>query len=44
MTIEEIYAEAIKPLPSSERFRLATLILNEVPPQSVVDMCDAWND
>jgi hypothetical protein len=44
MTIEEIYDEAIKPLPPSERFRLATLILNEIPPQSVVDARDAWND
>ena len=44
MTIEEIYREAIKPLPPSERFRLATLILNEIPPQSVVDIRDAWNE
>jgi hypothetical protein len=44
MTIEEIYDEAIKPLPPSERFRLATLILNEIPPQSVVDVRDTWNE
>jgi hypothetical protein len=44
MTIEEIYDEAIKPLPPSERFRLATLILNEIPPQSVVDIRDACNE
>ncbi len=44
MTIEQIYDEAIKPLPPSERFRLATLILNEIPPQSVVDIRDAWNE
>jgi hypothetical protein len=44
MTIEEIYDEAIKPLPPSERFRLATLILNEISPQSVVDIRDAWNE
>ena len=44
MTIEEIYDETIKPLPPSERFRLATLILNEIPPQSVVDIRDAWNE
>jgi hypothetical protein len=43
MTIEEIYDEAIKPLPPSERFRLATLILNEIPPQSVVDVRDDWD-
>ena len=44
MTIEEIYQESIKPLPPSERFRLATLILNEISPQSVVDIRDAWNE
>ena len=44
MTIEEIYNEAIKPLSPSDRFRLATLILNEIPPQSVVDMRDAWDE
>jgi hypothetical protein len=44
MTIEEIYHESIKPLPPSERFRLATLILNEIPLQSVVDDRDAWTD
>lgn len=44
MTIEEIYDEAIKPLPPSERFRLATLILSEIPPESVVDLRDAWSD
>ena len=44
MTIEEIYDEAIKPLPPSERFRLATLILNGIPPQSVVDVGDTWNE
>jgi len=44
MTIEEIYDETIKPLPPSDRFRLATLILSEIPPQSVVDIRDAWNE
>jgi hypothetical protein len=44
MTIEEIYDEAIKPLSPSERFRLASLILNEIPPQSVVDIRDAWDE
>ena len=44
MTIEEIYDESIKPLAPAERFRLATLILSEIPPQSVVDIRDAWNE
>jgi hypothetical protein len=44
MTIEQIYHETIKALPPSERFRLATLILSEIPPQSVVDIGDAWDE
>jgi hypothetical protein len=44
MTIEELYHEAIKPLPPSDRFRLATLILNEIPLQSVADVGEAWNE
>jgi hypothetical protein len=44
MTIEEIDDQSIKPLSPSERFRLATLIVSEVPTQSVVDIRDAWNE
>ena len=44
MTIQEMYDQAIKPLPPAERFRLATLILNEIPPQAVVDYSDEWSD
>ena len=44
MTIEEIYNESIKPLAPSERFRLATLILSEIPPQCVADIRSAWNE
>jgi hypothetical protein len=44
MTIEEIYNESIKPLAPTERFRLATLILSEIPPQSVADIRDAWDE
>jgi len=31
MTIEQLYDQAIKPLPAADRLRLATLILNEIP-------------
>jgi hypothetical protein len=44
MTVEEIYQGTIRPLPPSERFRLATLILNEIQPQSVLDIGDAWDE
>jgi hypothetical protein len=44
MTIEQLYSERIRPLPPSDRLRLATLILEGIPPQSVVDYSDEWND
>jgi hypothetical protein len=31
-------------LSPSDRFRLATLVLNEIPAQSVVDVRDAWTE
>jgi hypothetical protein len=31
MTIEQLYDQAIKPLPATDRLRLATMILNEIP-------------
>ena len=34
MTIEEINVDSIIPLAPSERFRLATLISSEIPPQT----------
>jgi hypothetical protein len=43
-TIEEIYDESIKPLAPSERFRLTTFIFSEIPPRSVVDIRDAWDE
>ena len=44
MTIEQIYDEAIKPLSPSEQFRLASLILNGIPPQSLVDVRETWDE
>lgn len=44
MTVEQIYDEAIKPLPAPERLRLATMILNNIPPNSVVDSSNEWTD
>ena len=42
--IEQMYNEAIKPLPASERLRLARLILNDIPDESLVDYNDNWSD
>lgn len=40
--LDTIYAEVVKPLPLIDRLRLASLILNDVPPQAVVDYNEAW--
>jgi hypothetical protein len=43
-TAEEIYSQVVKTLPPSERLKLATMILNDIPPQSVVDYSDDWSE
>lgn len=43
-TAESVYAQVIKPLPPAERLRLATLILNDIPSQAMVDYSGAWTD
>ena len=43
-TAEEIYSQVVKPLPPSERFKLATMILNDISPQSVVDYSEEWTE
>ena len=37
MNVHELYEQTIKSLPAADRLRLAVLILNDIPPQSVVD-------
>jgi hypothetical protein len=44
MTIEQLYERTIRPLPTAERLRLATLILEGIPPESVADYSDGWSD
>jgi hypothetical protein len=44
LTITEIYEQTIKPLPAADRLRLATLILNDIPPQSVIDYSEEWSE
>ncbi len=44
MTVEALYAQSIKPLTAAERLRLATLILEDLPPQSFVDYSEEWTD
>ena len=45
-TAKEIYAETIRDLPSSERLRLATLILEDLAESAApaLDYSDAWTE
>ena len=36
--VKELYAQVVKSLPPAERLQLATLILNDIPPQTVMDL------
>jgi hypothetical protein len=44
LTIEQMYDATIKPLPTSERLRLARLILNDIPDESLIDYNDDWSE
>lgn len=44
MTAEEVYSQVVKPLPVSERFKLATMILNDIHPQAIVDYSEEWTE
>lgn len=44
MNVHELYEQTIKSLPAADRLRLAVLILNDIPPQSVVDDTESWTE
>ena len=44
MSVVEIYQGTIKCLPAAERLQLATMILNEIPPECMVDYSTEWSD
>jgi hypothetical protein len=44
MTVQEMYDSSIKPLPTADRLELASLILREIPRESLVDYNDTWSD
>lgn len=44
MTIDTLYQQTIKVFPPADRLRLATMILGDIPPQSLVDYSDEWTD
>ncbi|HZL37690.1 MAG TPA: hypothetical protein VFC78_20400 [Tepidisphaeraceae bacterium] len=43
MTFQEIYDQAVKPLPARERLQLAALILNEIASPSV-GVSEEWSE
>jgi hypothetical protein len=43
-TIEQIYDETIRPLPTRERMRLAKMILKDIPVESVTEGSDDWSE
>lgn len=44
MNVHDLYEQQIKSLSVADRLRLAVLILNDIPPQSVVDVSDSWSE
>ncbi len=42
--VSEIYSQALKNLPAPQRLELASLLLESIPPQAVVDYSEAWSD
>lgn len=44
MGVEQLYEHTIRSLPAAERLRLARLILDGIPPESVVDYSDEWSN
>ena len=44
MNLAELYNREIKSLSAADRLRLARLILDDIPPQSLVDYGEEWND
>jgi hypothetical protein len=44
LTVEGIYNDVVKTLSPGQRLKLATLILNDIPEQAVVDYSTEWSD
>jgi hypothetical protein len=42
MNVHDLYEQTIKSLSAADRLRLAVLILNNIPPQLVVDDSENW--
>jgi len=44
MTVQDLYNQAIRQLPAVDRLTLAKMILDDIPPQSVVDYNEQWSE
>jgi hypothetical protein len=44
MTADAVYNEVVRPMPASERLRLATMILDDISPRAVVDYSEEWSE
>ena len=44
MSVAELYNTTIKPLTAPQRLQLARMILEGIPPQSIVDYNDEWTE
>lgn len=43
-TADELYEKSVRSMLASERLKLATRILNDIPPASILDYSDEWNE
>lgn len=43
-SVEVLYDQSVRTLPVAQRLQLATLILNDIPPQSVIDYSEDWSE
>ncbi len=44
MNIDQLYEQTVKSLPAADRLRLATLILNSISPDSIIDDSEEWTE
>lgn len=44
MNLDQLYEQTIKSLSAADRLRLATLILNNIPPDLIIDDSEEWTE
>lgn len=44
MSVQELYQQSIRPMPLAQRLELASIILRDIPPQSLVDYSTEWSE